>query len=294
MIAGPVRDWFGLPGFDPGPLRRSGFLYLLDEAGSTSDFLLGRGDPAPGRLCRWDGWGWHGGDHQMIQPPEHVREGSLVVARRQTAGRGRQGRRWFTAGGLAMSWTVSPIPRHQASRLAVWSGLMAADAVGRLTGRSVRLKWPNDLYLGDRKLGGMILDLVQRGPDRLLVAGLGLNVGPWPADTPVEVRAIATSLDPGPETTPAVLAQHVLRACDGGMSDFLSRGWGPYRDLFMSLDYLRNRSVVLTAPGGTIAGRACGIDDGGALLLETGDGNVQAFLAGDVHVANHGRDEEDR
>ncbi len=293
MNTGPARDWFGLPGFDPGPRRRGGFLYLLDEVGSTSDFLLGRGNPAPGRLCRWDGWGWHGGDRQIINPPEHVREGSLAIARRQTSGRGRQGRRWFNAGGLAMSWVVSPLPRHQVSRLAVWTGLMTADAVGRLSGRPVRLKWPNDLYLEDRKLGGMILDLVQRGPDRLLVAGLGLNVGPWPSETPAEVRAVAISLGSGPATTPAMLAQHVLRSCDEQLPRFLDEGWGPYRDLYAALDHLRDRNVVLSAPGGTLSGRARGIDDSGALLLEAEDGSLQTVLAGDVHVAGFGDGQEE-
>jgi len=285
MISIRGRDWFGLPGFDPGPRRRGGFLYLLDEVGSTSDFLLGRGEPASGRLCRWDGWGWQAGDRQPIPAPEHVRPGSLAVARNQAGGRGRQGRDWFTAGGLAMSWTITPIPRRQASRLAVWTGLMTVAAVADLTGLPVRLKWPNDLFLDGRKLGGMILDLVQRGPDRILVAGLGLNVGPWPSDTPAEVRAVATTLERSPETTPANLAQHVLQRCDDEMMRFLDEGWGTYRPLYDAFDHLRDREVVLTAPGGTLKGRACGIDDGGALLLETDDGAVQAVLAGDVHVA---------
>ena len=59
---GPVhRDWFGLADFRPGArfVRDGAALYLLDEVGSTNDFLLGRGRPAPGRLCTWDGWGWN-------------------------------------------------------------------------------------------------------------------------------------------------------------------------------------------------------------------------------------------
>ncbi len=288
MIAGSRRDWFGLPGFDPGPGRHGGFLYVLDEVGSTSDFLLGRGDPAPGRLCRWDGWGWQAGDRHMIPPPVNVRPGSLAVARRQSGGRGRQGRSWFTAGGLAMSWTIAPVPSRQASRLAVWTGLMAAAAVGELTGRPVRLKWPNDLWLDDRKLGGMILDLVQKGPERLLVAGLGVNVGDWPVAMPGEVRAMAASLPEGPETTPAALAAAVLGRCDGELARFLDQGWAPYRPLFDELDLLRDRSVVLAAPSGTVSGTARGIDDTGALLLDTPSGDLEAVLAGDVHLTDIG------
>ena len=292
MIASGRRDWFGLPGFDPGPRRHGGFLYLLDDVGSTSDFLLGRGDAAPGRLCRWDGWGWQAGDLHLIPPPENVRPGSLAVARRQSGGRGRQGRSWFTAGGLAMSWTIAPVPRHQASRLAVWTGLMAVAVVGELSGSPVRLKWPNDLYLEGRKLGGMILDLVQRGPERLLVAGLGINVGPWPEGMPAEVRSLATTLPEGEATTTAMLAQLVLRRCDDEIDRFLAEGWDPYRELYETLDHLRDREVVLTAPGGTVRGLARGIDDAGALQLETDDGSIRSVLAGDVHIAGIGEREE--
>lgn len=291
MIASHGRDWFGLAAFEPGPGRHAGFLYLLDEVASTSDFLLGRGDAAPGRLCRWGGWGWQAGDRHRITPPANARPGSLAVARRQSGGRGRQGRSWFAAGGLAMSWVVAPLPPRRTSRLAVWTGLMAAAAVGEQTGLPVRLKWPNDLHLEGRKLGGMILDLVQRGPDRLLVAGLGLNVEPWPADTPPEIRAAATALPAGRRTTPAALAGAVLRRCDGELARFLDKGWEPYRRLYDELDVLLGRDVVLTAPDGTVAGVARGIDDDGALRLEGPSGTVRTALAGDVHVTSIGGEE---
>jgi len=282
MIRLSGGDWFGLPGYAPGDVRTDGFLYLLDEVGSTSDFLLGRGTPARGRLCRWDGWGWQAGDRGPVSPPTHARPGSAAVARRQTAGRGRQGRSWFAAGGLNLSWVVSPLPREGVARLAVWTGLLAAEAVGALTGLPVRLKWPNDLWLDGRKLGGMILDLVQRGPDRLLVAGLGVNIGPWPAAMPPQVRARAVSLPA--DVRPAAVAGAVLSRHDAELPGLLAGGLAAFRPRLDAADCLRGRPVRLQEADGEVRGTALGIDDDGALILAADDGSRRVVLAGDVHL----------
>jgi BirA family transcriptional regulator, biotin operon repressor / biotin---[acetyl-CoA-carboxylase] ligase len=277
----PRRDWFGLADFDPGDERRSGFLYLLGDVGSTSDFLLGRGDPATGRLCRWGGWGWQAGDRQMLPPPTHPRDGSIVIARRQADGRGRQGRSWYGDGGLIMSWTISPVPRNHASRLAVWTGLMVVEAVREITGEDVRLKWPNDLWLHGRKLGGMILDLVQRGPERLLVAGLGINIGKWPDTVPDEVLVRATKLDEGVRLS--VLIAAILNRHDRERPRFLEEGWPAFRKRLDELDVLRGRTIELRDARGVHQATALGIDDDGALLVDI-NGQQETVLAGDVHI----------
>jgi hypothetical protein len=87
--SGPVdRDWFGLDAFLPGPrfTRDGGQLYLLDEVGSTNDFLRGRGPEAVGRLCRWDGWGWVAQTRSRLAPVRELRPGSVVVGSGSTPG----------------------------------------------------------------------------------------------------------------------------------------------------------------------------------------------------------------
>lgn len=282
MIILSGGDWFGLAGYAPGPGRDAGFLYLLDEVGSTSDFLLGRGGPGHGRLCRWDGWGWQAGDRTLIPPPAHPREGSAAVARRQTSGRGRQGRVWHSEGGLSLSWVIAPLPREGAPRLAVWTGLIAVEAIRGLTGLPVELKWPNDLLLEGRKLGGLILDLVQRGPQRLLVAGLGVNIGAWSADTPADVRARAAALPA--DVRPAAVAGAVLARHDAELPAFLDGGWPAFRARLDARDCLRGRPVRLHEGEAVVAGTAEGIDDDGALTLRGADGRRRTVLAGDVHL----------
>ncbi|MDO9694675.1 MAG: biotin--[acetyl-CoA-carboxylase] ligase [Candidatus Latescibacteria bacterium] len=291
MISRLGRDWFGLTSFDPGLERTAdGFLYVLEEVGSTSDFLLGRGASATGRLCRWDGWGWQAGQRQLLQPPLDARPGSVAVARRQSAGRGRLGRRWHGQGGLLMSWNIDPVPSPPVAGLAVWTGLTAVLALEEMTGLPVRLKWPNDVFLGGRKLGGILLDFMVLTPRPRLVAGLGLNVGRLPADLPPDVRARAAVLPVNPARwrTLGELAGAVLRRWQDGMERFLDVGWDEYRCDFDRVDELAGRRVELVSGGERREGLAIGIDDTGALLLRHGDGRVSTALAGDVHVLGVG------
>ncbi len=288
MIPLRKRDWFGVAAFDPGPARidRGGFLYLLDEVGSTSDFLLDRGDVADGRLCRWDGWGWQVGDRQPLPPPSEPRSGSVVVARRQTRGRGRLGHRWHGGNGLAMSWLINPLPVGQAARLAVWTGLIAVQSLRDLTGEPIRLKWPNDLRLHGRKLGGILLDMVVRGAQSRFVAGIGVNVGDWAPDMPDDLRQTSVALQPAPERWLFLshLAGTIMRRWDAEVPRFLEAGWSEYRDAFNEVDDLSGRRIALTCGHETLMGIAEGIDDDGALKLRTPDGELRRLHAGDVHI----------
>jgi len=291
------RDWFGVSGYEPGEARRrrGGFLYLLDRVGSTSDFLLSRGDPAEGRLCRWDGWGWQTGPRKTLPPPTQPRPGSVAVARRQTGGRGRMGRRWHDGGGLTMSWLIEPLPARQAARLAVWTGLIATLVLRDLSGAPVMLKWPNDLRLHGRKLGGLILDMVVQGPHTRLVAGLGLNVGELPPDMPAALRAASVALSPDPSrwSTLSHLTGAILDRWDHELPRFLTDGWPAYRDAYCTVDDLAGREIRLQSGRESLRGEPLGIDEEGALRLRTADGATRVLLAGDVHITETTRREGD-
>ena len=172
------RDWFGLDHFVPGArfVRDGGRLYLLDSVGSTNDFLVGRGDPATGRLCEWDGWGWKAGPCLTLEPVREPRPGTVVVAAEQTAGHGRQGRAWLDCGGLNLSVVV---PTHRASvnrGFPVWLGLMVVRCLREDFAAPVQLKWPNDVLYEGRKIGGLLLERTGLPDHTLVVAGLGLNL----------------------------------------------------------------------------------------------------------------------
>src|SRR5690606_12415094 len=119
---------------------------------------------------------------------EGAPDGALVTAEHQTAGRGRHGRTWTDAPGLSLlaSLLLRPtLPPDRLGLLPLAAGLAAADAVESVTGLVPRLKWPNDVLLGGRKVGGLLLESRLGDGPATVVLGLGLNVGQ--ADFPPEL-----------------------------------------------------------------------------------------------------------
>jgi BirA family transcriptional regulator, biotin operon repressor / biotin---[acetyl-CoA-carboxylase] ligase len=293
---GPVgRDWFGLDHFVPGPrfLRDGSVLYLLDEVGSTNDFLLGRGDPARGRRCRWDGWGWSAEEVTRLDPVADPVPGTVVVARRQTAGRGRQGRTWSDCGGLNLTVVVPP---HRASfdrGFSVWLGLLSVLVLREDYNVDARLKWPNDIMVAGRKLGGILVESTgTRSRSHLAVAaGLGLNLTTGAADFPVHLQGQATSvfIESRRRVKPAEVSGRLIERVERELDRFDMLGWEPWREILPCLDCLLGREIVLRSGGQQFQGRAAGIDERGGLLLENPRGETTAFSVGDVHIVSDGR-----
>lgn len=286
---GPLsRDWFGLDGFRPGPrfTQDGSRLYLLDEVGSTNDFLLGRGQPASGRACVLDEWGWSAQDHQTLKPLAEVEPGLVVVARSQTEGKGRQGRSWLDCGGLNLSAVV---PAHRASfdrGFSVWLGLMVVLCLREGFNVDARLKWPNDIICGNRKLGGLLLENLHSQQGTVIIAGLGLNLTTRQADFPAGLQGLATSvfMETGNRLRPAAIAGLILSEVENEIDRFNTAGWKPWRHALSCLDCLLGKEIRLNRGGRQYTGRAIGIDDKGSLLLEDLDGNTRDFSAGEVHL----------
>jgi BirA family biotin operon repressor/biotin-[acetyl-CoA-carboxylase] ligase len=203
-------------------------------------------------------------------------DGTIVTATEQSAGRGRQGRTWTAPPGRAL--LLSAIVRDLSKRdalLPLAVPVAVAEACDAFVAGRVCIKWPNDIWVGGRKLSGILLE--GRPQEGWALLGVGLNVGTQADEFPDELRDTATSLavegkrDPGVE---AVLAG-VLDALD----EWLGR---PPRDILTAWrerDALAGREVRWS--GGE--GIAAGLDDSGALLVETAGGHV-ALDAGEVHL----------
>lgn len=287
--SGPVpRDWFGLASFTPGArfLRDGARLFLLEVAGSTNDFLRGQGPPCRGRLCVWDGWGWQAQAQKELPPVQDAVPGTIVAARRQTAGHGRQGRTWLDCGGLNLSVVVPPHRVSLERGFSVWLGLMTVLVLRDKLRLDARLKWPNDIVVNRRKLGGLLLQRQVIADHSLTVAGLGLNLTTKPADFPVPLQGQATSvlIETGREIRPAVVAGALVNRVEDELDRFDERGWAAYREALDYLDCLLGKEIRVLSVGKVYSGRAAGIDDGGALLLETAGGGIKTLQVGDVHL----------
>lgn len=216
--------------------------------------------------------------------------GTVVLAERQLAGRGRAGRAWDSPAGLGVWLSVVLRPGELASPGAVplLVGLAVAEALEPfLRPASLRLKWPNDLLAGDRKLGGILCEAAwERERPAHLVAGVGLNVLHSPGDFPVELRGSATSVRIAAGWSPA--RREVAAAVVGAVAE-VARGpleLTPARlSALEARDALRGREVAVTEPssGDPLAeGTALGVAPDGALLLRTEAGTLRSVHSGTV------------
>lgn len=209
-----------------------------------------------------------------------------VLALRQTAGRGRLGRRWHSdqAGNLYLSLAFRPfIETTRLSPFTLWMGLALCAHLEKAQGIRLGLKWPNDLLAADgRKVAGMLTEArIDADRVRDLVFGLGLNIGTRPA----ELGEIASSLrDAGEKALDAnAVAAGVIAALTEAWESFED---GSFRRSFTKLharyDCLAGQRVRVTLRGKPIAGVAEGIDDSGALLLRLPNGKRTAVASGEV------------
>jgi len=219
-------------------------------------------------------------------------EGLVVLAATQTAGRGRLGRRWHSVPGAGLYLSVLLIPAEPAGQVTRWSlaaALAAAVACREVSGADVRIKWPNDLLCGSRKLGGVLAELRSSGRRTELVLGLGLNVSHRAGDFPPELTSRATSLrllgaDAG--LTRETLAAACLGQLGQVVREMRQAGWesvaSRWLDLAPGARGARVR-VANAAAGGSQAfvGRTCGIDSSGALLVRREDGGTERVSAAD-------------
>ena len=203
----------------------------------------------------------------------------LLVAETQTAGRGRRGRDWHSAApadvGASLTFSLG-LPLHMRD----WSGLSLAVGVS-VAGSlhpDVQLKWPNDLWWQDRKLGGILIETASLGEVRYAVIGVGLNIAPREAAGLSTPPAWLGELLPGVDGPQALLrlAPPLVQA----VRRFEARGFAPFQAAFLTRDALAGRGVTLS--DGT-AGVARGVNDRGALLVHTAAG-VQEVGSADVSV----------
>jgi BirA family biotin operon repressor/biotin-[acetyl-CoA-carboxylase] ligase len=202
----------------------------------------------------------------------------LLVAERQTAGRGRLGRGWDSAPGDSLTFSLG-LPLAPAD----WSGLSLAVGVSLAESLhpAIRLKWPNDLWVRDHKLAGILIETASFGEGagrRYAVIGVGINIAPRPAAGLSTPPAALRELLPGVDAGAALLriAPPLVR----DVQAFEQAGFAGFRLRFEARDALRDRAVALS--DGT-TGTAHGVAEDGSLLVHTAAG-LQAISSSEVSV----------
>lgn len=214
----------------------------------------------------------------------------VILARRQTHGRGRLGRSWHSEanGNLYASFAFRPaLAPAGMTTFTLWMGVNLCELIGNLCSVSPDLKWPNDLLFDGRKAGGMLTEArIDADQIRDLVFGLGLNLnspaGAWPAELARHATSLAEQVSAPLEANrfTAALIGRVLLAYNQFVEGDHHK---TFADLWNRHDALRGRHVTVLQAGHRHAGVAAGVDDAGSLLLRSpAGGRPLRFHAGEV------------
>lgn len=208
--------------------------------------------------------------------------GAVLVCDRQTAGRGRRGRQWTSVPGASLTFSLLwrfdvPLPP---SGLPLAVGLAVARALRALGVYAIRLKWPNDIWLQGRKLGGVLVESAQAGGRPAVIIGIGLNLSRHDALQSAEIAALSDAVLPPPREQ--VLAA-VLRSLGEVLDHLATHGFASLREEWISLNVWQDRPVRVIEDVRSLHGICRGVDDEGALLLES-EAGVLRVRGGDVSL----------
>jgi BirA family biotin operon repressor/biotin-[acetyl-CoA-carboxylase] ligase len=216
-------------------------------------------------------------------------EGTLVVTEEQTAGRGRRGRAWVSPAGANLLFSVLLRPPMEGERVFVLTMVLAlagVKAAQKVAAVEAMIKWPNDLYVGPKKLAGVLTEFAVRGKQvDWVVPGMGINVA-WRPDAPEQGGVPATSLleETGQRVSRNELLIELLTEFEGLYKEVVAGNMEGLYEEWNRNCLVLGKAVVVATEKERIEGKALRIDDCGALILEDAEGNERRILTGDVSL----------
>ncbi|AIR84148.1 MULTISPECIES: bifunctional biotin--[acetyl-CoA-carboxylase] ligase/biotin operon repressor BirA [Pantoea] len=223
----------------------------------------------------------------LLDRMDQLPSGHACIAEYQQAGRGRRGRKWFSPFGsnlyLSMYWRLEQGPAA-AMGLSLVIGIVTAEVIQSLGVPDVRVKWPNDLYLNDRKLAGILVELTGKTGDAAqIVMGAGVNLV-MRSEGASEINQGWINLqEAGVEINRNELAAKIINSLREALPIFERDGLAPFVERWDALDNFINRPVKLLIGDREVHGIARGIDKQGGLLLEQ-EGEVKSWVGGEISL----------
>ena len=227
--------------------------------------------------------------NQLIEAQTDTSSGAVILSEYQTMGRGRRGKSWVSPFAanlyLSMVWDFDQgASALQGLSLAI--GVAVSRALNQLKVEGVRLKWPNDIYIENKKLGGILLEMVGDPAGQCtVIIGIGINHTmpkqsgeaidqQWTDLTAVTSEAISRNR----------LAAFIINHCFDILSDYQQKGFACYQDEWQAIDaFLGTQAVVSTANQSTV-GMPIGVDEFGALKMKLASGEIKSFIGGELSL----------
>jgi BirA family transcriptional regulator, biotin operon repressor / biotin---[acetyl-CoA-carboxylase] ligase len=286
-----LRQW----GIDVDAIPRRGYalpgaVELLDESRMRNEIAGNRAASLHSLNLRFDVDSTN--TRLLAAPPPPYGQADVMLSELQHAGRGRRGRHWVAPFGgsiaLSLAWSFTDAAESSPT-LSLCVGVAVARALARAGAEGIRLKWPNDIWLHDRKLGGVLIELRAEasGPAHVVI-GVGLNVSLSPGmrarleASGVRVAAVADACAAAPSRN--FIAGAIIDELLSMLAVFERDGFAAFRETWSAMDALRDRQAQVLLGEEVFAGTARGVDAQGVLRLDTGDGRLQEFVSGEVSL----------
>ncbi|MFK5927797.1 MAG: biotin--[acetyl-CoA-carboxylase] ligase [Desulfuromusa sp.] len=219
-------------------------------------------------------------------------EGTVVVADRQSAGRGRLGRHWESPSGVNLYCSIllrPEIPVQQAPQLTFLSAVAVAETLNNVCQLSAQVKWPNDILVNGAKISGLLNEMsAETEQIHFVILGIGINLNMTSDQFPQQLNYPATSvlLETGQPVDRLFFLRTFLQCLDSYYLEFLQEGFIPIRRRWEKLCNMMNIRVEVNQQTRKLQGTVVGLDPEGALRLQLDNGHVERILAGDVHPVN--------
>ncbi len=219
----------------------------------------------------------------------NIIHGTLVIAEKQSMGRGRRGRQWSSpfGSGLYFSVFLKPhLPVYVVPRLTILSGVAVSESLESF-GIETKLKWPNDIMISNKKIGGILSEMVLEGNEiDYIILGIGLNVHTKYEDFPLDFRDKAGSIktETGKTLSRRLILQKIIQHLERRYLEFCETNGllGEIRKIWEKKAYGLNEEVYITTGKGKERCIILGLKEDGVLLVKNSEGNVKEIFAGEV------------
>ncbi|MGE6629556.1 biotin--[acetyl-CoA-carboxylase] ligase [Bacillus sp. NPDC077027] len=225
--------------------------------------------------------------HELVS--QGTSHGTLVVSDKQTKGKGRMQRDWYSphGTGIWMSLIVKPhISVQKTPQMTLLASVAITEAIEQLTGLTPSIKWPNDILINGKKVVGILTELrAEADQVHAVIIGPGINVNQEKADFPPHLQDIATSLqiESKKKVDRAALIQQIMLMFENRYADYMQHGFRPIKLLWESYTMTLGKTITARTINGHYTGKALGINDEGVLLLET-EAGIQKIYSADIEI----------
>ncbi|MEQ4706525.1 bifunctional biotin--[acetyl-CoA-carboxylase] ligase/biotin operon repressor BirA [Providencia huaxiensis] len=227
----------------------------------------------------------------MLERINSLKSGDTCLAEYQSAGRGRRGRQWISPFGcnlyLSMYWKLDQGPAA-AVGLSLVVGIVIAEALNKISQDKVKVKWPNDLYMNDKKLAGILVELTGKTGDAAhIIIGIGINIGMNKnniENANTITQEWSSLRDEVENIERNELSANIIKSLRKSLVIFEREGLKPFLERWFKLDNFLNRPVKLLIGNDIITGVERGINDQGALLLQKDNDEIIPYIGGEISL----------